>query len=474
MRSHQPEKMISDIEGLSPLFQPTSIAIVGASTDPSKIGHALLKNIIAYKYTGELFVIHPNANEVLGIKTYTHLSDLPKSPDLVFLAVSSKHILALLEESGKLGCKGVVIITAGFGETSAQGQINQNQIKDIADRYQMRVIGPNVLGIVNTNPKIRLNGIFVIPKANPGPLAFISQSGALGNAVLGFANRRRLGISIFASIGNMADISFVDLLPFVAKDPQTKVIMLYVEMLPKAPKFLELARTINKTKPIIVIKAGRSTAGSRAAQSHTASLAGSDAIYDAAFRQHGIYRALGVDDMFDVAKTLAWQPPLLNTGIGIVTNSGGPGILAADAIETEGLQVADLSAKTLQIFQKKLPPVCAITNPVDLVAAAGPENYAFGLETLLNDSAVDGCVVIVTPPDLIHPEGSLKIAEAILPIALKYPKKPVIGCWMGGPSIDSAVNFLEQNNNPNFPTTIRAANALRALRFRSKSLDEIY
>ncbi|MHA1840032.1 MAG: acetate--CoA ligase family protein [Candidatus Ranarchaeia archaeon] len=452
------------------MFHPRSVAIVGASSDPTKIGHALLRNIIEYGFEGHIYPINPRAKEILGLKAFPSLSDTPTPPDLVFLAISSKYILSVLEEAGKIGSSGTVIITAGFGETGETGQQEQKRITEIAKKFSMRVIGPNVLGIVNTSPSVKLNAIFVIPKVKPGPLAFISQSGALGNAILGFANRRRLGISLFASIGNMADVSFTDLLPLAAKDEQTKVIMLYIEMMPDARKFLELAARIGVSKPLVAIKAGRTKAGSRATQSHTASLAGSDQVYEAAFRQYGIYRAEGVDELFDVSKTFAWQPGLQGDGIGIVTNSGGPGILVADAIERTGLTVAKLSPATLKTFKENLPPMCAINNQIDLVAAAGPENYAFGLKTLLEDPNISGCVVIVTPPDLIYPQGSLLIAKSITDISLQFKSKPVLGCWMGGPSIDSAVEYLESNHIPNFPTSLRVAKAMAALRFRHETL----
>ncbi len=452
------------------MFSPKSIAVVGASTDPSKIGHALFRNLKEYGFTGRLYPINPKAQTVLDTQAYPSLTRLPEKPDLVFLAIPTQFILSLIEEAGKLGIQSVVIITAGFSETGSEGKHQQTLINKVIHKYNIRILGPNVLGIVNTDPDTKMNGIFVIPKVSPGPLAFISQSGALGNAILGFANRRNLGISLFAAIGNMADISFNDLLPIVATNTHTKVIMLYAETIPNPRRFLQLASEINITKPIVIIKSGKSIAGARATQSHTASLAGSDEIYNAAFKQYGIHRADGVDQMFDISKILAWQSPLLGKGIGIVTNSGGPGIIVADALEEIGLSVPTLSQKTLEELERTLPPVCATQNPIDLVAAAGPENYAYGLRMLLEDTSINGAIVVLTPPDLIYPQGSLEVAKAIVPIARQFPSKPVLACFMGGPSIDHAETYLENNGIPNFATGKRVATALLSLYIRNQYL----
>ena len=446
------------------MFYPQAIAIIGASSKPGKIGYALLKNIVEYGYEGRVYPINPERGEILGLKTYPRVQDVPEKVDLAIISVPAQGVPGVMEDCAKKCVRGALIITSGFSEVGEEGRKLENQVLEIARRGNVRVIGPNMMGIVNTAGK--LNALFVLPKAIPGEIAFISQSGAMGNAILSLGSKLRIGFSKFVSIGNMADIDFSDLLEYLENDNDTRVIAMYIEGLRDARRFLRVAERVTRTKPVIVIKAGRSKAGARAITSHTGYLAGSDRIYDAAFRQARVFRTNSIEELFDVAKAMAYQGGLAGRRVAIVTNSGGPGIMASDACEDQGLTVSELDQVTVNRLREGLPRICSTKNPVDLVANADPERYRFAIETVAGDPQVDGILVILTPPDAIIPRGSTTIAQEIVSLP-RVLRKPIVTSWMGGVEVEEGIMVLEANRIPNFPTPERA---VRAMAFMSRFL----
>ena len=448
------------------MFYPQTIAIIGASSKPGKIGYALLKNIVEYGYEGRIYPINPERSEILGLKTYPRIQDVPEKVDLAIISVPAHGVLGVMEDCVKKCVRGALIITSGFSEVGEEGRTLENQVVETARRGNVRVIGPNMMGIVNTAGK--LNALFVLPKAIPGEIAFVSQSGAMGNAILSLGSKLRIGFSKFVSIGNMADIDFSDLLEYLENDNDTRVIAMYVEGLRDAKRFLRVAERVTRTKPVIVIKAGRSRAGARAITSHTGYLAGSDRIYDAAFRQARVFRTNSIEELFDVAKAMAYQGGLAGPRVAIVTNSGGPGIMASDACEDQGLTVSELDQGTVNRLKERLPPICSTKNPVDLVANADPVRYRFAIETVTGDPQVDGVLVILTPPDAIIPGGSTTIAQEIVSLQ-RVLKKPIVTSWMGGVEVEEGIKVLEEHRIPNFPTPERAVRAMAFMaRFPSR------
>jgi acetyl coenzyme A synthetase (ADP forming)-like protein len=439
------------------VFYPETVAVIGASPKPEKIGHALLKNIIDYGYKGKIYPINPEKEDIIGLKTLPNVQDVPEEVDLAIIAVPAPIVPEVMEDCVKKGVKGALIITSGFSEIGEEGRRLEETVLGIARKGNVRIIGPNMMGIVNTSNN--LNAIFVLPKAIPGEIAFISQSGAMGNAILSLGSKLRIGFSKFVSIGNMSDLDFSDMLEYLGKDDETKVVSMYIEGLKDAGRFLRIAERVTRIKPVIVIKAGRSGAGARAITSHTGYLAGSDRIYEAAFKQARILRAHNIEELFDVAKSFVYQGGVNGKRVAIVTNSGGPGIMASDACEDEGLVVPELSQETVKKLREKLPPICSTKNPVDLVANADPSRYKFAIETVAKDSSVDCVMVILTPPDAIIPRGSTTIAEAVASLSGKIGK-PIVTSWMGGVEVEEGIKVLEEKRVPNLPTPERAVKAI--------------
>ena len=450
------------------VFYPETIAVIGASSKPEKIGHAILKNIVDYGYKGKIYPINPDKEDIIGLKTLPNVQDIPEEVDLAIIAVPAPIVPKVMENCVNKGVKGALIITSGFSEIGDEGQKLEETVLGIARRGNVRIIGPNMMGIVNTSN--RLNAIFVLPKAIPGEIAFISQSGAMGNAILSLGSKLRIGFSKFVSIGNMSDLDFSDMLEYLGKDDETKVVSMYIEGLKEARRFLRIAEKVTRMKPVIAIKAGRSGAGARAITSHTGYLAGSDRIYDAAFKQARILRVHDIEELFDVAKAFVFQGGVNGKGVAIVTNSGGPGILASDACEDEGLQVPELSQETIKKLKAKLPPICSTKNPVDLVANADPSRYKFAIETAAKDSSVDCIIVILTPPDAIIPGGSTTIAEAVASMSGNIGK-PIVTSWMGGVEVEEGIRILESKKVPNLPTPERAARVVALMSRYSTNKD---
>jgi acetyl coenzyme A synthetase (ADP forming)-like protein len=414
-------------DALESCFSPRAVAVFGASRQRRKLGSEILHNLIATGFTGPIVPVHPVANELQGLAAYPTLAAYPNEVDLAVVAVPAAQVEPVVDQCLAKGVKAICIITAGFGECSADGRRREQAIVEKARRAGCRVIGPNCMGLLNTDPAVALNATFspVYPPA--GTVAMSTQSGALGLAILDYARALNIGISSFVSIGNKADVSGNDLLEHWEMDPRTSVILLYLESFGNPAKFSRLARRISRSKPIVALKSGRSPVGARAAASHTGALASSDHFVDALFHQSGVIRTDTVTELFDVATLLSRQPVPRGRHVAILTNAGGPGILAADACEGHGLVVAKLAADTQAALGALLPEAASVTNPVDMLASAPPEHYAEALRLLMHDHNVHSVIVIFIPPLVTEAD---EVAQAIAATVKRGPHKPVAGVFM--------------------------------------------
>lgn len=445
---------------LDAIFAPRSVAVVGASPDPRKLGHTVLKNIVTNGFPGTIYPIHPTAHEVLGLTAYPSVTHTPTVPDLAVIVVPPEAVLAVAEECGQRGVKGLIVITAGFKEIGPEGLQREEQLQAIVRRYGMRMVGPNCLGVIDTVS--RLNASFAALMPLPGNIAFMSQSGAICTAILDWSVAEGIGFSRFVSLGNKADVDEVALLQAWQDDPHSRVILAYLEGIARGPEFMRVAREVTRHTPVIAIKSGTTAAGSRAISSHTGSLAGSEAAYEAAFTQSGILRARTLQDVFDQALIFAYQPLLRGNRIAIVTNAGGPGILATDAIEHAGLQLARFAPTTIARLQRELPPTANVFNPIDIIGDARSDRYRIGIAAALADPNVDALLVLFTP------QAQSDVAEtaeviAELAEAQPEPRKPVVASFMGEHSLQPALTILQQRRIPNYPFPERAVAALKAM-----------
>ena len=433
------------------------VAVVGASPHPEKLGYQVLHNIVQYGYGGAVYPINPTADEILGLPVYKSVLDAPDPIDLAVIVVPAKVVPSVLEECGQRGLKGAVIISAGFREVGPQGKALEVQAVETAKRYGMRLIGPNVLGIIDTVEK--LNASFAAAMPDRGLIGFMSQSGALCTSVLDLAIGQGIGFSRFYSIGNKADINEIDLLQAWAGDSEVRVIVAYLEGISDGPRFMQVAREVTRHKPIIAIKSGTTSAGSRAVSSHTGTLAGSERAYDAAFKQVGIIRAGSVQELFDFAQAFARQPLLETDAVAVVTNAGGPGIMATDAIERAGMRLAALAPETKQQLQAALPPAASVANPIDVLGDALADRYALAVQTALQDASVSAVLVVLTPQVMTQISET---AEAVGKLSQKY-NKPVFGAFMGDHAIHAGADILRQHGVPNYQVPERAVGALAAM-----------
>ncbi|MEB2310457.1 MAG: acetate--CoA ligase family protein [Sorangiineae bacterium] len=412
---------------ISAILQPRSVAVLGASRSRRSVGGELFHNLLKCGFNGPVYPVNPSADYVQSVRAWRSVRGLPGPVDLAIIAVPAEHAVAALEDCGRAGVGAAVVVTAGFKEIGGAGAEREAALVRIAREHDMRVVGPNCLGVLNTHPSVSLNATFAEAFPEPGPVAFLSQSGALGVAVLDRATRLGIGMSSFVSIGNRCDVSGNDLIEYWGQDPDTRVMLLYLESLGNPRHFTRLARNIGRTKPIIALKSGRTVAGSRAAASHTGALAGTDMAVDALFAQAGVIRVSTIEELFDTGMLLATQPLPNGRRVAILTNAGGPGILAADACEQYGLELTELSADTRAALARFLPPEASLKNPVDMIASAGAESYRRAVETLLHDPAVDLLLVIFVPPLMTAaPDVARAIAEGAAGAG-----KPVASCFMG-------------------------------------------
>ena len=453
---------------LDPIFAPRSVALVGASERVGSVGRNVLWNLLSSPFGGTLYPVNPKRPNVLGIKSYPSLKDLPETPDLVVVTTPAESVPALMREAVEIGVPGGIVISAGFKEIGPRGQQLENEIMETI-RGRMRIIGPNCLGVMN--PIKGLNATFAATIARPGNVAFISQSGALCTAVLDWSLKENVGFSGFVSIGSMLDINWGDLIDYFGNDPRTQSIIIYMESIGDARAFLSAAREVSLTKPIIVIKAGRTAAAAKAAASHTGSLTGSDDVLDAAFRRVGVLRVNSIADIFYMSEVLAKQPRPRGNRLAIVTNAGGPGVLATDALIQGGGELADILPETMEAFNQILPAAWSHNNPIDILGDAEPERYAKSLEIAAKDPNIDGMLVVMTPQGMTNPT---LIAEHLKPYA-KGLGKPILASWMGGTSVAAGEDILNQCGIPSFAfpdTAVRAFNYMWRYSYNLKGIYE--
>lgn len=457
------EQLFAGLHDLKPILEPQSVAVIGASRQPGSVGYAVLSNLLMGQFTGVIYPVNPKARSICGVRTYQSVSEIPDSVDLAIIIVRANIVPLVLEECGQKGVKGAIVISAGFKETGPEGAKLEAQVKEIAHQYSIALVGPNCLGVINTDSNYRLNASFAKEMPLTGNIAFVSQSGALCTAVLDYAKGQGIGFSKVISLGNKADVNENDFLAYLWQDPQTQVILLYIEELSDGRKFLELAREItgegDNRKPILALKAGRTPAGARAVASHTGSLAGSDEVYEALFAQAGVLRADTVEDLFEYAVAFANQPLPNGKRTVIITNAGGPGIMATDACVRYGLELAQLSQQTLEQLRENFPPHASLQNPIDLIGDAQSDRYEVALEKVLDDLNVDAIVVLLTPQAMTDVEN---IANAIVKVS-KRKVKPILACFMGLVDISAGVNILKENGVPNYSFPEDAVRALAAM-----------
>jgi acetate---CoA ligase (ADP-forming) len=467
---------------LDAIFAPKSVAVVGASAVRGKVGHDIFVNILKGGYKGVLYPVNPNAESIASVRAYPTISDIPYALDLAMIIVPPKIALRSVHEAIDKGVKGVVIVSAGFKEVGGEGLAVEQEIKNLCRESGVRLVGPNCLGVINPLENVRLNASFSTRMPKAGNVSFISQSGALCTAVLDFAGDRDFGFSKFISIGNKADVDEVDLLRYFQDDPDTEVIMIYVEELQRGQEFIEIAKEItggNRPKPILVIKSGRTVAGAQAAASHTGSLAGSEAVYDAIFAQSGIIRVERIDELFDFAIAFAYKNENAmgkmrrkvphGNRVAIVTNAGGPGIVATDMTVFSGLALAQFSEGTVDALVSHLPATANVHNPVDIIGDAAQDRYEIALNTVIKDEGVDGALVILTPQSMTNAIGT---AEAIVRIA-RRSHKPILCCFMGIVDVSAGVKYLQENGVPVYPFPEQAAKAFGAVYRYSQWLNRV-
>lgn len=460
------------MEKIEAIFSPGSVAVVGASTTPGKVGHDIFANILRGGYQGILYPVNPSAKSVLSVRAYPAITEIPDEVDLAMLILPPRRALGALEDAVRKGVKGVVVVSAGFREVGPEGRAIEDRMVAMCREAGVRMVGPNCLGVINPQPAVRLNASFSARMPNPGNISFISQSGALCTAVLDFAADRDFGFSKFISIGNKADVNELDLLQYLHQDLETDVIMLYVEELRRGSEFVQIVKNItsgDRPTPVLVIKSGRTPAGAQAAASHTGALAGTEAVYDAIFEQSGVIRVDTIDELFDFANAFAFKAqsalgkvtrriPAGNR-VAIVTNAGGPGIVATDMTVSSGLQLAQLRPETIEVLASHLPATANIQNPVDVIGDATQERYENALAAVIRDDGVDGALVILTPQSMTN---ALETAKAITKIA-RQSHKPILCSFMGIVDVSAGVRYLQEQGYPVYRFPENAAKSFGAL-----------
>lgn len=438
-------------------FHAKSIAVVGASRSPGKIGYDILKNIIEYGYEGFIYPINPGANEILGKKAYPSLLDVPGQIDLAVIVVPPRNVLEIIDDCGAKRIDSAIIITAGFRESGIDGSKLEQELIRKAQEAGVRFVGPNCLGIIDTHSKI--NASFAAGMPAKGNIGFFSQSGALCIAVLDRALPDEIGFSKFISMGNKADITDMDIMLALAEDVHTKVILGYIEGLSDGRKFMEVACQVSQKKPVIILKSGITTSGAKAASSHTGSLAGREAAFDAAFKQSGIIRAHTVNELFNFALAFAHQPLPKGPNVAIITNSGGPGILAADACDKSNLQLIPLHKEYVDELRSFLPPVASFYNPIDILGDSGAERYEKALNTVLKDERIDSFMVLLTPTAVVDVEAT---ARAVIDVA-QLIERPILTSFMGKKSVEAGTKLLMRNGVPSYSYPEEMVSSLNAM-----------
>lgn len=438
------------------IFNPSSIAVIGASAEEKKVGYSVLKNLVD-GYKGKIFPVNPGRQEILSLPCYPSVSAIPEKVDLAVIVIPAKFVAESLKDCAKAGVKGVVIISAGFKEVGGEGVNREKEIVEIIRASGMRMVGPNCLGVMNT--KIKMNASFAAEMPPEGKVAFFSQSGALGVAIIDWALENNFGFSKFVSFGNKADLNESDFLEYFAKDPDTDVILGYIEDVVDGKRFLEVSQEVTKIKPVILIKSGATEAGARAASSHTGALAGSDRAFNEAFRKAGIIRAHGIQELFEIASMFISRKKPQGKRLLIITNAGGPGIIAADSADKLGIKLEPMSRASIDAIVEKLPSSASLYNPVDIIGDATSERYKVVLEQAIKDEVPQGICVILTPQAMTDVEN---VADVVID-ASKKTEKPIFTTFIGGQRIKKAIEKLKSNGIANFTDPSVAINAYSKL-----------
>jgi acetyl coenzyme A synthetase (ADP forming)-like protein len=442
---------------LDPILRPRSIAVIGASRDPHTIGWHILDNLLRNGFHGPVYPVNPKADAIHSIQAYPSIAAVPEPVDLGVIVVPKEHVIPVVRECIESGVRGLVVISAGFKEVGGSGVDRERELAQLVREHRVRMVGPNCMGVINNAADIAMNATFAPATPPAGPVAFMSQSGAMGASVLDYAGTLGIGISSFVSAGNKADVSGNDLLEFWRDDPDTGVILMYLESFGNPGHFVELGREITKHKPICVVKSGRTGAGARAAASHTGALASTDLATDAIIAQAGAIRAQTVEELFDLAMAFSNQPLPASNRVAIVTNAGGPGIIIADACEARGLDVTGLAPETQEKLRSRLPEEASVRNPVDLIASATAESYEFALRCVYDDPNVDAAIAAFVPPLGIHTKD---VAAALVRVNQEHPEKPLLAVLMGRDRIPTSVSELHLARVPAYIFPESAALAL--------------
>ena len=447
---------------LDPILKPRTIAVVGASRTPNTIGHQIVSNLVERGFTGAVYPVNPKARAIRSLPAWASVAEVPAPIDVAIVTVPKERVIDVAEECGAHGVKGLVVISAGFREVGGEGIERERQLLEVVRRHGMRMVGPNCMGMVNTDPDYSMNATFVAPMPPFGRAAFVSQSGAIGANVLDYATEYGIGIAQFVSMGNKPDVSGNDLLLQWEHDPQIGVILMYVENFGNPRRFLEVASRITRTKPIVVVKAGRSAVGARAASSHTGALAASDTAVEALMQQAGVLRAASIEELFDMAMAFSLLEPPRGRRTAVVTNSGGPGVLAADALEEHGLDLVEFRPETIARIAPLFPAEASIRNPLDMIASANAGGYRVALDAILSDPDVDAAVAIFTPPLGVRTSD---VSEAIGEVAMAHQDKPVLTVLMGRDGLPQGKRELQ---DAGVPASLFPESAARALGARAR------
>ena len=441
---------------LESLLNPATVAVIGASRTPGKVGHEIVANLIAGGFEGTIVPVNPSADEILKLRCYPDLKEFDGKIDLSVISVPTRFVMAATESSIAAGATAIVVITAGFKEVGEEGAKLEQELAQLCQARQVRLMGPNCLGLINSHHK--MNASFAAKMPKQGNISVISQSGALATAILDWSVARHLGLGKLLSIGNKADLNENDFLRAFAADDQTKVIVGYLESIVSGDAFIRAAEDAAAVKPVVILKSGTTAAGTKAASSHTGSLAGADIAYGAAFHRSGVIRADTFESLFDYATALSMQPLPKGDHVAIITNAGGPGIMAADAVENSGMHVAALCDSIATALKDKLPAAASVGNPIDVLGDAEPDRYVMALKAAQEDDGIDAIVVILTPQAMTLPaETARAMAECLT------GDKPVLACFMGGEDVMPGRDELVATNLPDYPSPKRAVDALRTM-----------
>jgi acetyltransferase len=456
---------------LDKIFNPNNVVVIGATDEQGHVGYALMKNFLESGFAGHVFPVNLKKPEVLGVKAYASVAEIPEQIDLAVIATPARTVPDVLEQCGKAGILGVIVISAGFKEIGAEGKALEDRINEVKKKYGMRIVGPNCLGIIR--PTVRLNATFIDKMPKPGNIAFLSQSGALGSAILDWAMHENIGFSNFVSLGSMIDVDFGDLIDYFGTDPKTKSILMYIEAITDARKFMSAARHFARTKPIIVVKAGKFFESAKAAASHTGSMTGEDMIYDKAFKRAGMVRVEEIADLFNCAAVLGTQPTPVGPNLAIITNAGGPGVMATDALIAQGGTLAKLSEKTMEKLNNVLPHFWSRGNPIDILGDAKADRYKAVVEACLDDDNVDGIVIIYTAQAVAEPVEVAKTLTELIR-GRTYQNKTILTSFMGYGPVEEANRILVENNIPTYSTPEQAIKTYQYMYQYKRNLELLY